>query len=83
MQWLSALRELTEDWDGDGAAKPSQQAIATATTIIRDMRDRLYMQPPSNIVASPCGNVVIEWYDHSGTLVLDIGSQRVRYYLHG
>lgn len=57
---LARLSLLADDWDGMGATKPQPQLVESAAELIRLLRDR-DLSPPSRIVASPTGSIVIEW----------------------
>jgi hypothetical protein len=57
---LESLRLLADNWDGDGAIPIPQEIADTAECYVLELR-RSGHAPPTAIVASPAGNVVIEW----------------------
>lgn len=57
---LGQIGELQPNWDGEGADVPGRMVLLSVEALLR----RMYAQqetPPSRIVATPDGTVVIEW----------------------
>ena len=60
---LNQLAALQTNWDGEGAEGPSRVVMRS----VENLLGRLYSlnePPPSRIVATPDGTVVIEWQDN-------------------
>lgn len=59
------LRELKENWDGDGAPVITEEAIEMATRILKILREEPGQSTPLNN-----GGIQLEW--HSGGVDLEI-----------
>jgi hypothetical protein len=59
------IRTLENDWDGAGAEPIASSLIDSAFDILAQIRDRGFGDPPSGVVASPSGSIVIEWHDRN------------------
>lgn len=55
---LDKLRNLTEDWDGEGAPKPSQSSVDTAKSIIGEII-KFGIDPKMEIDADVFGGVSV------------------------
>lgn len=60
IQALIALRDLGEDWDGDGAAAPSPELLASAIGLAYLLEEG-GSDPPTRVVAGTDGAVILEW----------------------
>ena len=83
---LARIRELPDNWDGDGASVISPHTVERAEELIRDAfvfaPDKL--RPPS-VAPGYGGMIVIEWSDDKGSeLILDVlPDEPVRFLLMG
>lgn len=72
---LLRLRNLGDDWDGDGAVGPDPLLIDSARALLASLR-RSGTPIPSRIVATVNGTVSFEWYSGGAMTqleVIDIG----------
>ncbi len=60
---LTNLRELKDDWDGDGSPPPTEAAIDLAEAILNT---------PGLAFATPEGGVQIEWHVGDEHALIDI-----------
>lgn len=69
---LTALQQLTDDWDGLGASAPNLGVIHRARAFSARWRKQQPATPPSRVLAAPDGSVVFEWQDNSMILEVEI-----------
>lgn len=70
---LRRLRSLPEDWDGEGATPPRPEVVDSVEELLLELRSDNFRNkqtqttpPPSRIVASHNGSVVVEWQLEGG-----------------
>ena len=71
---LNRIKELPDDWDGDGASKIEEETVSKATSLIREafLASSSKLEPPS-VAPAFGGMIVAEWSGPGGReLILDI-----------
>src|SRR4051794_1952575 len=68
---LLALRNLENDWDGQGAEAPNPALVDGAITLAQSLRTE-GRRPADFAVAGVNGTVVFEWHDSSGYLEIEV-----------
>lgn len=58
---LRRIRSMRDDWDGEGAEAPKPEVVDSVEDLLLQIREDQSAPPPSRIVASPDGALVIEW----------------------
>lgn len=58
---LEALYNLEFDWDGEGADPLSKGLIDSAIQYFKNLHSKKQMPPPSRIIATQDGEIIIEW----------------------
>lgn len=58
---INAMRDLSDDWDGDGAAAPSPPVVNNALRIAAALELQDGFPPPSRVLPSVNGTIVLEW----------------------
>lgn len=58
---LRHIRSLGNNWDEEGAQGPEPQVVDSVEDLFMLLRNNLSLPPPSRVVASPNGSVVVEW----------------------
>lgn len=58
---IDTMRELADDWDGDGAVAPSAAVVSNALRITSSLELRDDFPPPSRVLPSVNGTIVFEW----------------------
>ncbi len=71
---LLCIRQLEEDWDGQGAAAPAAAVVDRALEWVGQMRRHPRAIPPSQAVAGVQGEVYLEWQSGAFYLVAEIPS---------
>lgn len=64
---LRRLRSLRDNWDSEGAEAPRPEVVDSIEVLFGSLRSDRSLPPPSRIVASPSGSVIIEWQIERGT----------------
>ena len=68
---LVELSNLTDDWDGDGAAPPSTVVVATARAILLRLRTQLPIAP-DGVFAGPRGTILLTWHNGDSYFEMEI-----------
>lgn len=68
---LDELRNLGDDWDGEGSPAPEGWAVPAAMTIARWLR-RQNWAPPTHVSATVNGAIAFEWFDERGYGELEV-----------
>jgi hypothetical protein len=63
---LRRIRSLRDDWDGEGAEAPRPEVVDSVEDLLELLRRNQSLPPPSRVVASPNGSVIIEWQMEGG-----------------
>jgi hypothetical protein len=63
-QLFASVRNLTEDWDGAGAVRPSAATLSAAEHLIGALLDRGW-PAPQRVYAFSTGEVLVEWDDNA------------------
>ena len=58
---LHEMLDLPDDWDGMGAEAPRRDVVADAIDVLDTARHREDWPPPTRVVATPDGSIIIEW----------------------
>lgn len=58
---LLRIESLRDNWDGEGAEAPLPELVDSLVELLSTFRAEQTAPPPSRVVASPIGSVVIEW----------------------
>lgn len=61
---LESVRSFQADWDGAGAEPIPVPIINSALDFLSQLHERYSDDPPTNVVASPSGSIIIEWHTH-------------------
>jgi hypothetical protein len=61
LESLNGLRELSDSWDGQGAAAPTHLLIESAFQLALFLRGS-GVPPPTSVVATPAGTVLLTWH---------------------
>lgn len=69
---LDHIQTLRQNWDGAGSNPISSDITETARDFLRCLSKEDPSDPPSNVLASPNGSVVIEWHTHSSYRVTEV-----------
>lgn len=77
---LAAMRSWSEDWDGNGSAKPNPSAIANAEARLPELyrlstRDGIWREPL--VSASEDGEVTFEWWSAGRKITAYFGENHV------
>jgi len=78
LQWnqitadLLRLRQLEDDWDGQGASAPAPDNVESALEWVRQMRSFTQAIPPSQVVPGVTGEVLLVWQRESFFLEAEI-----------
>ena len=61
---LDALRELRDDWDGEGAIAPSPAIIESCRQLLHEFQEMRAVRIlcPTAIAAGPTGTILLAWY---------------------
>lgn len=62
---LRAMRDLADDWDGNGATAPGSEIINSAIEWAQDLFSQNHT-PPSSVMAGPNGTILFNWQDENG-----------------
>ena len=69
---LLAIRELEDDWDGQGAPTPTAEVVDSAMILAVQLR-RCGIRPPTTTLQGVAGEVFFEWqWPDSTTLTLEV-----------
>lgn len=72
---ISLMQRLRDNWDYEGAVAPDPEVVSGALALVRHERVRSELPPPFAAVASPNGDIVIEWRPRGGVyLEVTMGS---------
>ena len=71
LQSLQRLSALKDDWDGDGAAAPAAELVASAKKTMEQLRQH-GMPAPSRVTAGPDGTILIEWQEPGSYLEIEV-----------
>jgi len=63
---LRRIRSLRDDWDGEGANAPKPEVVDSVEDLFGLLRRNQSLPPPSRVVASSTGSVIIEWQMEGG-----------------
>jgi len=69
---LARIRELRDDWDGQGATAPLAENVEAAVKWVQDMRGYPQAIPPSQVVPGVTGEVVLIWQKEAFFLEAEI-----------
>jgi hypothetical protein len=69
---LDAIEQLKEDWDGLGASAPDSAVVRSAKSFLALSQRQQPSLPPTRVLASPDGSVVMEWQNDSSILEVEI-----------
>ena len=58
---LAQMRELQDDWDGQGASAPTAENMGAAENWVGEMRRYSQAIPPSQVVPGVAGEVLLMW----------------------
>jgi hypothetical protein len=58
---LARMRELKDDWDGQGASAPAVENAEAAVDWLREMRSYPQAIPPSQVAPGVTGEVLLVW----------------------
>ena len=61
LETVHAMYSLEADWDGNGCAAPDPLLVMSATYFLSQLKNTMH-PPPSRVVPSPTGGVLIEWH---------------------
>src|SRR5262245_30640609 len=61
----AAMRDLTEDWDGQGAAAPPLALVEGAIRLARGLQAKGY-SPADRAIAGVSGTIFLEWHGPTG-----------------
>lgn len=70
---LDGLRELRDDWDGQGARAPDSTNVDQAVFWMNEMRRWRRSMPPTRVSPGTLGEVILEWREESFHLVAEVG----------
>ena len=77
---LSRLQGLQDDWDGMGAAAPSQEVVRNCYWLMRTCRGReRQMSPPDLVRPTPDGGVAMEWRRFPVRLEIEVSEDSVEF----
>lgn len=62
---LRSLRELEDDWDGNGAKAPKDAVVKSAIEWAHYLL-KFNQSPPSSIMVGPNGTILFNWQDENG-----------------
>ncbi|GEM_PF-3276861 len=68
---LLAVRNLDDDWDGQGAQRPSPALVDGAIRFAQDFRTQ-GIDPADRVVASVNGTVYFEWHRPGGYVEIEV-----------
>jgi hypothetical protein len=71
---LEKLRDLADDWDGQGASAPEVANLDQASTWISEMRQWRHALPPTRVSPGTLGEVILEWRGESFHLVAEVAN---------
>jgi hypothetical protein len=72
---LQALRELTDDWDGQGAEAPKPGVIDAAVRLAQDFQ-AVQVPPADRAIAGVNGTVYFEWEGTDGYFEIEVMPDR-------
>lgn len=56
-----SFKELQDDWDGEGAPVFSDELVHSVVLYLSVLQEKLKGWPPTRVIASQDGEIVIEW----------------------
>jgi hypothetical protein len=68
---LSAVRGLSDDWDGQGADAPPPAVVDYAVTLARAFQ-AIGLSPADRAIAGANGTVLFEWHRPAGYLEIEV-----------
>ena len=71
---LVRLRDLEDDWDGQGSLPPDRNNVDAARCWINDMRGWHQALPPRSVFPGTAGEVVLEWRGDAFQLAAEIST---------
>ena len=85
IEQLDAMRGLTENWDGYGAAPPSPEVIVLAQAfvgLLEAMRRAFHAEEAIHVTPGRTGGVLIEWEDRLMQHEVEINPDGSVHFLH-
>jgi hypothetical protein len=76
-----ALRELGEDWDGQGASAPCSRHIDGCRILLSSIQEGDLLPPPTFVAAAPDGAVCVEWQWKGIRLEAEVADERIEWML--
>lgn len=70
---LLRVRNLPEDWDGQGAKAPTLEVVDTALKLV-DLLRRKGCMPPDDYGAGVNGDITLGWHTEYDSLVVEVSS---------
>lgn len=61
LQELKHFRLFKNNWDGEGAEAPQAELVDNAIDFLNFLQNQRILPPPTRVVASPVGNIILEW----------------------
>jgi hypothetical protein len=71
---VAKLRDLADDWDGQGARAPEVANLDQTAAWITEMRRWRHALPPNRVSPGTLGEVILEWRAESFHLVAEISN---------
>ncbi len=72
---LAGIRELKEDWDGQGASAPAAENVEAAMKWVREIRSYPQAIPPSQVVPGVTGEVLFIWQKEAFFLEAEVSKR--------
>ena len=73
---IDATAALADNWDGEGAAAPTDSVVATVKLLCSTLA-RLEWPAPTRVSASPTGGIILEWQDGMEYVEFEIAEANV------
>jgi hypothetical protein len=72
---------LEDSWDGAGAVAPDRRTIGNAIRFIENLSEFLISElNPENIICTPYGTIVLDWYNNEDLLSVEIGEKEMGFF---
>jgi hypothetical protein len=71
---IDNMDSLEDDWDGDGAIRPSKDLIEAAAALVQRWSRDPGASVPNRVTAMPSGTISIEWESCDGRTEVEIES---------
>lgn len=78
---LESLSHLKDNWDGDGAVQPNQEALTNSKRLL-SLMDITVLQTlsPESVYASSYGSVVMDFETNRGLVSVEMGDKSMGFY---